>query len=240
MSSRLAPVLFALALAGCGGAHEIADRRGPGFPPQINLPEATHVDDDVPEAPETQAKQEGGSRYGNLDKTQCESEIARRHIAVDPVAEARGVIAPMRLKGPLGGIDFHSMLPTAQRKTSPLEIYDCRLVLALHDFAKILARHDIVEVVHFSVYRPPPARFTGVGRRHAGALAIDAAIFKTKDGKTFTVEKDFRSTPMLDGLVHEAASERLFNVLLTPRYNWQHRNHFHLEVTAGVRWQFLR
>ena len=26
------------------------------------------------------------------------------------------------------------------------------------------------------------------------------------------------------------------SVELTPDYNWQHRNHFHLEVTANVRW----
>src|SRR4029078_8575220 len=76
---------------------------------------------------------------------------------------------------------------------SPYEIYDCRLVLALDDWARVLARHDVVEVVHYSVYRPPPKKavLTRRGRRHSGALAIDAAIFKTRDGQTMSVEKDF-------------------------------------------------
>jgi hypothetical protein len=37
-------------------------------------------------------------------------------------------------------------------------------------------------------------------------------------------------------IVCDAAGARLFNVALTPNYNWPHRNHFHLEVTAGVGW----
>jgi hypothetical protein len=202
------------------------------------------------------------SRYAALDRTSCEVELGKRNIAFERVAEARGVIAPLRLKGPIAGIDFHSMLPAAQRRTSPYEIYDCRLVLALDDWARVLARHDVVEVVHYSVYRPPSAKtvLNGPGRRHTGALAIDAAIFKTRDGRTMSVEKDFHgrigskpcgagSAPSsslpapavtLRQIVCEAADAQLFNVMLTPDYNWPHRNHFHLEVTAGVRWVLVR
>jgi hypothetical protein len=126
----------------------------------------------------------------------------------------------------------------------------------------VLARHDVVEVVHYSVYRPPSAKavLNGPGRRHSGALAIDAAIFKTRDGRTKSVEKDFhgrigskpcgaKAAPVtglpaeavtLRQIVCEAADAQLFNVMLTPDYNWPHRNHFHLEVTAGVRWVLVR
>jgi hypothetical protein len=202
------------------------------------------------------------SRYASLDRGSCELELTKRRIAFERVGEARGVIAPLRLKGPIAGVDFHSMLPTAQRRTSPYEIYDCRLVLALDDWARVLARHDVVEVVHYSVYRPPPAKqvLSGPGRRHSGALAIDAAIFKTRDGKTISVEKDFHGriggkpcaapptkqvglpaeAVTLRQIVCEAYDAQLFNVMLTPDYNWPHRNHFHLEVTAGARWVFVR
>ncbi|MFO0006556.1 MAG: hypothetical protein ACK559_36105 [bacterium] len=27
--------------------------------------------------------------------------------------------------------------------------------------------------------------------------------------------------------------------MLTPNYNWPHRNHFHLEVTSGVKWYIV-
>src|SRR4029079_16775946 len=91
-------------------------------------------------------------------------ELARRNIAFERVDEARGVVAPLRLKGAIAGVVFHSMPPVAQRRTSPYEIYDCRLVLALDDWARVLARHDVVEVVHYSVYRPPAAK-AGLHRR---------------------------------------------------------------------------
>jgi hypothetical protein len=196
------------------------------------------------------------SRYAALGKGACEAELGKRQIAFEPVVEARGVVAPLRLRGAIAGVEFHSMLPAAQRRTSVYEIYDCRLVLALDDFARILAKHDVVEVVHYSVYRPPPARAVSKpGRRHGGALAIDMAIFKTRDGQSISVEKDFHgriggkpcagSTPAgyagtLRKIVCEAADAQLFNVMLTPDYNWQHRNHFHFEVTAGARWVLVR
>lgn len=195
------------------------------------------------------------SHYAGLDRTTCEAELDRRHISYRRADSARGVVAPIRLAGPLSGVTFRSNLPAEKSRTSPYDIYDCRLVLALDDFARVLVKHDIVEVVHLSVYRPVSAKAPlkgGVGRRHSGALAIDAAIFKTKDGRSLSVERDFHgrigakpcpapeSASELRKIACEANDARLFNVLLTPNFNWAHRNHFHLEVTAGVRWTLVR
>ncbi|MBX3262919.1 MAG: extensin family protein [Labilithrix sp.] len=195
------------------------------------------------------------SRYAGLDRSSCEAELRRRRIAFTRVGEARGVVAPLRLAGPLSGVTFRSNLPASKSRTSPYDIYDCRLVLALDDFARVLTKHDIVEVVHLSVYRPVSKKVAlkGAGRRHGGALAIDAALFKTKDGRTLSVEKDFRprrigarpcpapaTASELRKIACEASDAQLFNVLLTPHYNRAHRNHFHLEVTAGVRWTLVR
>ena len=195
------------------------------------------------------------SKYARLGREACETELGSRKISYERVGEAKGVIAPLRLTGPLEGVTFRSNLPASKSKTSPYDIYDCRLVLALDDFASVLAKHDIVEVVHLSVYRPVGAKVmlkNGVGRRHSGALAIDAALFRTKDGKTLSVEKDFKgrigarpcpapdTATELRKIACEANDARLFNVLLTPDYNWAHRNHFHLEVTAGVPWTLVR
>lgn len=194
------------------------------------------------------------SRYASLDRASCEAELVKRGISFERVAEARGVVAPLRLTGPLSGVTFRSNLSPKKRRTATIEIYDCRLVLALDDFARILKRHDMVEVVHLSVYRPVSSkvRLKGAGRRHGGALAIDAALFKTKDGRTLSVEKDFHgrigarpcpapaSASELRKIACEAGETRLFNVLLTPNYNRAHRNHFHMEVTAGVRWTLIR
>lgn len=215
---------------------------GPPDPPALDGPEAASL----PVA----------SRYARLDRARCETELVRRRIAFTPVDEARGVVAPLRLDGPLsGGVTFRSNLPASKSRTSPYDIYDCRLVLALDDFARVLARHGIVEVVHLSVYRPVSKKVapSGAGRRHGGALAIDAALFKTRDGRTLSVEKDFRprkigarpcpapeSASTLRKIACEASDAELFNVILTPHYNRAHRDHFHLEVTAGVRWTLVR
>ena len=197
-------------------------------------------------------------RYAKLDRVSCEAELARRSIPFTPIEDARGVLAPLRLSGPIRGITFHSGIPESQRATSPIEIFDCRLVLALDDFAGILASHDIVEVIHMSVYRPPPSRrwpAGKLGQRHDGALALDAGTFKKRDGTSLSVEKDFHGrigaktcgpntgpwpvTPEateLRQIVCDAADAHIFQVELTPDYNRPHRNHFHLEVTPNVSW----
>ena len=198
-------------------------------------------------------------RYSALDRATCETQLGARGIAFTPVDEARGVLEPLRLGGPLHGVTFHSGIPAAQWATSPYEIIDCRLVLALDDFAQQLAAHDVVEVVHLSIYRPPghaaPRAYSG----HTRGLAIDAASFVKRDGTTLMVERDFHgrigagtcgagtgplpATPEaleLRKIICDAAEARLFNIALTPDFNWKHRNHFHLEVRTDTKWFYLR
>ncbi len=220
------------------------------------MPAVHSQDESQPLQVPRDVSQTPAARYGRLDRGSCEAELQRRHVPFAAVGQARGVLAPVRLTGPIHGVTYHSALPAAQRATSPYEILDCRLVLALDDFSQILAKHDVVEVIHFSVYRPPSAHFNRPeGRQHDGALAIDAGWFKRKDGTTLQVERDFHghigaptcgpgagpnpATPeaiALRNIACEAAAAHLFNVELTPDYNWPHRNHFHLEVTPQVRW----
>jgi hypothetical protein len=201
---------------------------------------------------------EPAERYAQLDRAGCESELARRGVPFSRVDEARGVLAPVRLKGPLHGVTYRTGLPEAERTASPWEIVDCRLALALDDFAAQLSEHDIVEVVHYSVYRPPSPRWPSgkIASRHPGALAIDAATFVKRDGQTLAVQRDFHgrigaqtcgptgAAPRpataeameLRRIVCDAADAKIFNVELTPDFNWAHRNHLHLEVTAGASW----
>jgi hypothetical protein len=197
-------------------------------------------------------------RYGRLSKADCEVELTARKIPFAAETEpAAGVLAPVRLTGPLHGVEFRGDLAEKARAESPYEIADCRLVLALDDFAEILTAHDIVEVRHYSMYRPPGKSWPAdeIGTRHSGALAFDAGRFIDKTGKVLDVTKDFNGAidaktcgdgaapkPVtaeateLRAILCEAVDKRLFNVVLTPNYNKPHKNHFHLEVTAGVKW----
>jgi hypothetical protein len=191
--------------------------------------------------------------YGQLSQTDCEAELIARRVGF--VREtASGVLAPVRLTGPLRGVSFRSNARASVRATSPYEIADCRLVLALDDFAQILNRHDIVEVRHYSMYRPPRSSDT-IGKRHPAGLAIDTGRFIDRSGAELDVDRDFHgaidartcgegaeprpptaAALALRAILCDAVDARLFNVVLTPNYNRQHKNHFHLEITAGVTW----
>ena len=174
-------------------------------------------------------------RYGSLEADACYAELSRRHIAYTRETAA-GVDAGVRLAGPLHGVTFRTNESQTQRPTSHYEIGDCRLILALDDFAEILTRYNIVEVRHYSMYRKPSegARATP-GKRHNGAVAIDAAKFIDKDGAVLQVDKDFHgaigdktcgdgaaphpATPeatKLRSILCDAVAAHLFNVVLTP------------------------
>lgn len=203
-------------------------------------------------------------RYASLDAAACTAELRQRGVRFEPVeGGARGVLAPVRLDGPLNGIVYRTELPERQRGSSPWEVFDCRLALALHDFGTVLQAHDIDQVVIFSAWRPPATSWPQgrIADRHPGAMAIDARKFRKKTtGEWLVVEKDWHgriglttcSAPSppttadptaaaeLQGIVCEAADRHLFNSILTPNYNRAHFNHFHLEVKANVGWFLVR
>lgn len=253
-------MVFALALAGgvvLSLASPVVHATGPGPARSRSAPShsrrtssaSAHVT--LP----SDARDSPAFQYAQLSRSACEAELASRHI--DFVREtATAVEEPVRLTGPLRGVVFRTDLADKVRPTSPYEIADCRLVLALDDFAEILHRHDIVEVRHYSMYRPPRSwPEDKPGAQHAGALAIDAGRFIDQTGAVLDVDRDFHGaigaktcgdgagprpvTPAaltLRAILCEAAERRLFQVILTPNYNRPHKNHFHLEVTAGVTW----
>lgn len=211
------------------------------------------------EAPKD-VRQTAAYRYGELARPDCLAALKERKIAFTREGDTRGVVIPVRLAGPLHGVEFKTNLPDKQRATTIWEIGDCRLILAMDDFSAILAQHDIVTVIHYSMYRAPAKDWPAdkPGTRHPGGLALDAAKFIKKDGSKLVVDDDFHgaigdktcgdgaaphpATPEaieLRAILCEAAAQHLFNVMLTPNYNKPHHNHFHLEVTEGVKWFLL-
>ncbi len=202
------------------------------------------------------------SHYANMKPKRCLAELERRKIPFTVVEEARGVLVPVRLTGPIGTVLFRTDFPAERRQSVPWEIFDCRLVLALDDFAKLLRVHDIEEVRIFSAYRPPSKKWPKgkVARRHPGGLAVDIRLLRKRGGKKLVVTDHFngrigaetcgpgavapdpatQEARELRSIVCEAADARLFHSILTPNYDRPHFNHFHLEVTAGVRWFIVR
>jgi len=95
------------------------------------------------------------------------------------VAEAPGVVTPVRVLDGVGGVLYRTAQSRAVRAKSPFDVADCRLVLALDDLSAILRKHDIDEAVMFSAWRPlRGAPTTGrLPSRHPGGLAIDIYQF---------------------------------------------------------------
>jgi len=193
--------------------------------------------------------------YAALSQDDCEAELTSRGIAFQR-EPTKGVMAPVRLEGALHGVTFR----TNVKRETIWDIADCRLVLAIDDFAKILVEHDVVTVVHYSMHRKAPDKWPEdkLGKQHIGGLALDAARFIKKDGSYLDVNDHFKGrigaktcgpkarktkTPEakeLREIVCAAVEQGLFNVVLTPDFNRAHRNHFHLEVMPGVEWQLVR
>ena len=104
--------------------------------------------------PKAEAEASASYRYAHMTQAQALAELDRRKVPYRRLKRVAGVRTPVRLTGPLHGVSIHGALPEAQRETSVFEVVDARFLLALDDFARLLARHDIVEVVHFTMYRP--------------------------------------------------------------------------------------
>lgn len=200
-------------------------------------------------------------RLADLDPASCYAELARRGIRWKPVkGGARGVLAPIRLDGPLGGVSFHTELPESKRASSPWEVMDCRLALALHGWSATLLAHGIDEVTTFSAWRPP-AKSWPAGRaadRHPGGLALDVRRLR-QHGSWIVVESDFHgkighrvcgpdadpptedvpAAHELRALVCETAETGIFNTILTPDHDRPHENHLHVDIQPRASWRMV-
>lgn len=100
--------------------------------------------------------------------------------------------------------------------------------------AQALLHTRITRIDQLGTYACRNINSAAEGRRsqHATANAIDIAAFHLADGRVISVLKDYgEDTPegrFLDA-AHDAACE-LFNIVLGPRYNRLHANHFHLDM----------
>jgi hypothetical protein len=279
-------------------------------------------------------------RYAKMGREEALSQLRARGVVFEevPDSKAPGVVVPIRLTSRLAGVHVHGTLPEAEQVRSPFEILDARLALTLHDFAGILARHEVDEIVHFTMFRPgggraaappplpassvvpskltpravhadarrspgagaehatsgrarsatsratparpgpppghltTPARTTVAGEksppppspsegqttsRHPAGLAIDVGAFRRKDGKVLSIGSHFQghigaktcgqgaASPdgaearALRAIVCEAAEARLFTYVLSPNFNYAHRDHLHMEIKGGVPWMIV-
>jgi hypothetical protein len=182
-------------------------------------------------------------------------ELERRRVPYKRERGAvRGVRAPIRLTGPLHGVAVHSTLPESEWEATVYNILDARLALALDDLCRILKTHDVVEIIHFTMYRVPNEKGNAPRFRHPGGLAIDVGAVKKRNGELLAVgphwPSDLGAKTCGDGakklqsrrgrelisIACEVYDQRIFHYTLSPHYDADHADHWHMEIKPGVKW----
>jgi hypothetical protein len=158
----------------------------------------------------------------------CLRVLAELPVSYEPVEEKPGILTAIRVTGPVAGIRYHSGagLPF---------LCDCRLAVALVWSAPLLRQLGVTDVRYSGVY---VYRMSRVGRlsMHAYGLAIDLHEF-IASGSRLEVEEAYQtgladpcsaSAPVLNRLACGFKALGLFKEVLTPDYNADHHDHFHL------------
>lgn len=194
------------------------------------------------------APQKHPLQLGSLSPSQCRSELARRRIETKPARSAApGVATPLRLSRSLQGVRFRT-----PGGNSVYGILDCRLLLALDEFARALVDVDVVEVHVDNFYRPHahlPGR-RDKPSQHSYGLAADIEAFTLRDGTVLRVEQDW--TPelgeppcgetaegttgrgvVLRKIVCDTLALGIFQHVLTPNTDAAHRNHLHFDIARS-------
>ncbi len=162
-----------------------------------------------------------------------------------------GVVDPVTVTMPINGMPFRSGGAARTKMFG-----DCTIIKSLAQAAPMLRAKQIVEVTDLGVYNyrcigntgTPPNCPNGISQ-HAYGNAIDLASFKDMAGMTYVVNTDFVIDPApektctaatvagKDQFLHELIcglkAAKLFNIVLTPNYNADHRDHFHVDMTPG-------
>jgi hypothetical protein len=192
------------------------------------------------------------TRIANANGKACLAELGVRKIPFVKGPKVPTIDTPVRLTGPLHEVVFEMFHPTA-RTEKPGPVLDCRLLVALDDLAIFAHDLGIARVRYNSIHRGRWARQKGA--RHAAGVAIDVVELVKKDGSVLNVKQDFEGHGIGQRTCGEGApepkgapaielrrfvctldSERLFNLILTPHYDRNHQDHFHLEVRRGIKW----
>jgi hypothetical protein len=161
-----------------------------------------------------------------------------------------GVVDPVTAKMPINGVPFKVVGATNPRTTM---FGDCRIIKSLAQAASFFRERDVMQVTDYGVYNyrcigggTPPNCPNGISQ-HAYAMAIDLAGFTTSDGAFMSVNDDWIidpdseetcEAPTIEGkdrwlheLICSLKAADVWNIVLTPNYNADHRNHFHVDLT---------
>jgi hypothetical protein len=179
----------------------------------------------------------------------CQEALTRAGVefTVGPMNE--GVEDPVTAQVPIAGISYRVLGNTNPRA---MMFADCNLINSLVQAAPFFTERGITEVADLGIYNyrcigggTPPDCPNGISQ-HAFATAIDIAGVVVA-GELYSVNDDWvidpnaeetceaPTEPGKDAFLHELIcalkTANVWNIVLTPNYNADHRNHFHVDLT---------
>jgi hypothetical protein len=169
----------------------------------------------------------------------CLDALDKLGVAWKPGAKKIGVEIPVEIDGPIGGLTFKTW-----SKSKGLYV-DCSLAYSLAKSAAFFTDAGVSELFYSGTYERRNVRGTNRPSKHSYALAIDVHQF-AGDGFKYTVEDDYEQglgddedcigKPLTSGgrtlrtLFCRLTRSELYKHILTPDYDADHYNHFHIEA----------
>jgi hypothetical protein len=167
----------------------------------------------------------------------CHAELDARHVPYKRTARS-GVALAVEITGPIGGVRYAGVEPL---------VIDCSLAVSLAEAAPYIAGITMTQARVASAYSRRDVRGTHVPSKHSFGLAIDISAFADDAGDVLRVASDYesglgdevdcigepatRAAEALKRLQCQLVRSGLFHLVLSPDYDDDHRDHFHLEVT---------
>jgi hypothetical protein len=185
----------------------------------------------APQVPKTEkaAKSKKGGK--------CVQALTRAGVEFERVSRP-GINVAVRISGELGGIRYR------QYRNKPL-IIDCSLAYSLLRAGDIMRELGIERATFSAAYQRRKVRGTNRISGHSYGLAVDVHVFTGENGE-LSVLNDYqkelgdeddcvgkprsRKARLLRQLYCRLTAAELFRFVLTPDYNEDHANHFHLEA----------
>ncbi len=160
----------------------------------------------------------------------CLELLDQANISYRKLAAKRGVETPVEVTSEIGGVRYESGAGQAL-------VLDCRLAVALERVAPVLRSLGVSRMRFSGAYS---YRMSRVGRLslHAYGLAIDVHQIAV-GGSELDVRRDFGrgmvngcapEAPALNQIACRLKATGMFRELLTPDFNADHWDHFHLGV----------
>ncbi len=178
--------------------------------------------------------------------TDCKSRLTALGVTWSASGATKGINNPVRVSSPIHGVAFRYVAST----TSSPVLVDCTLGLKLAAAADKMKAYGVTEFTHIGTYNYRYIAGTTKLSNHSFGTAIDIAgmrangAYYSLDNNNHFVKNTASATcsqarttagdKVLKGWACDANAAGVFNIILTPNYNTAHRNHFHVDLTAGA------